>query len=218
MSDNIRNYVEKLFEDAPKTRKATELKEEMIANLTEKLNYLTEAGKGEDEAFNIVVSGIGDISELFESLKEYSGYEPLQYQLQRKKNALIVSVSVMLYILSIVVLILSSEMLQLPGSISVSFMFIIAGAATGMLIYNSMSQPKYLKRDETMVEEFKEWKASQNKDKQIRRSISSAMWTLTVAIYLIISFAFGIWDISWIIFIIAAAVEQIIKAFFEIKR
>lgn len=218
MSDTIRNYVEKLFEEAPKTRKATELKEEMIANLTEKLTDLTQGGKSYDEAFNLVVSGIGDISELLESLKETGGYDSVQVQEQRKKNALVVSVAVMLYILSIVVLILSSEMLRLPGSICVSFMFIIAGAATGMLIYNAMSQPRYIKKDDTMVEEFKEWKATQHKDIQVRKSISSAMWTLTVAIYLIISFTFGIWHISRIIFVIAAAVEQMIKAFFEMKR
>jgi hypothetical protein len=136
----------------------------------------------------------------------------------RKKSALIVSVAVMLYIFSIAILILTAEVFKLDGGIAVSLMFIVAGAATGLLIYNGMSQPRYRKANNSVVEEFKEWKSTKDNNVSVRRSISSALWTLTVALYFIISFVFDIWGVSWVIFIIAVAVEQIIKAYFEMKR
>lgn len=36
MNAKIREYIDRLFEDAPKTRKALEMKEEMISNAEEK--------------------------------------------------------------------------------------------------------------------------------------------------------------------------------------
>ena len=79
-----------------------------------------------------------------------------------------------------------------------------------------MSRPKYSKYEDTMVEEFKEWKGKKDSNKEIKNAISSIIWTLTVIIYLGISFAFGIWHISWIIFLIAALIEDISKLVFKL--
>ena len=79
-----------------------------------------------------------------------------------------------------------------------------------------MSKPKYSKYEDTMVEEFKEWKGKKDKNKEIRKAISSIIWTLTVIIYIFISFTFGIWYISWIIFIIASLIENIITLIFKL--
>ena len=55
-----------------------------------------------------------------------------------------------------------------------------------------------------------------NKNKEIKKAIDSILWTLTVIVYLIISFTFGIWYISWIIFLIASLIENIIKLMFKL--
>ena len=85
-----------------------------------------------------------------------------------------------------------------------------------MLIYHFMTKPKYTKYDDTIVEEFKEWKGKNDKIKEIKKAIDSIIWTLTVIIYLIVSFTFGIWYISWIIFLIASLIENIIKLIFKL--
>ncbi|MNI79789.1 hypothetical protein D3C73_1362700 [compost metagenome] len=81
-----------------------------------------------------------------------------------------------------------------------------------------MTSPKYLKKDETLVEEFKEWKAANSENVRIKKSITSAMWITIVAIYLVISFYFNAWPFSWIIFVIGAAIDQIISAAFDLKK
>ncbi|MEA5002289.1 MAG: hypothetical protein VB081_02190 [Christensenella sp.] len=47
-----------------------------------------------------------------------------------------------------------------------------------------------------------------------RKAYSSAFWLIVVAAYILISFATRAWHITWIIFLIGAAAEQIMKAAF----
>ena len=102
METNLRNYIESLFEEAPKTRKAFELQEEMIQNLTEKYHDLLNEGKSEEVAYNIAVSSIGDIRDLLRELDETPPSVQAADQAYRQKSALRVSVAVMMYILSVV--------------------------------------------------------------------------------------------------------------------
>lgn len=97
-------------------------------------------------------------------------------------------------------------------------MFVIAAIATGMIVYGNLSKPKYLKKEGTVVEEFKEWQQNDPKNKQLYKAINSAMWSLIVVIYFVVSFFTGAWYITWIIFLIGGAIESIIKAIFEMKN
>lgn len=219
MYEKLRKRVEELFENAPKTHRANELKEELLANLIDKYNDLVASGKSEDEAFKNAMASIGDVDELIRGLKEQGdilNYE--QMQKNRQKNALFLSVSVGLYIIGVVVLILFNEVFMVDENISVSIMLTIDAVATSLIIYNFVSRPKYIKTDDTIVEEFKEWKSANSTQKEILKSIKSIVWLIIVGIYFILSFAFGIWAYSWIIFIIGAAIEKIITLTFELRK
>lgn len=78
MKERLRGYIDKLFEDAPKSEEATEVREELFANLLEHYYDLVETGKSEEEAYQTVVSNIGDISEVISSLKAANQYEQKQ--------------------------------------------------------------------------------------------------------------------------------------------
>ena len=75
-----------MFENAPQTNRPRELKEELLANLMDKYNDLISSGKREEEAFNITISGIGDIDELVRELKEKDVYDYGQSIKDRKKT------------------------------------------------------------------------------------------------------------------------------------
>ena len=216
MSNKIRSKVELLFEEAPKTKKAFELKEELIVNLTEKYDDLVESGKSPDEAYNSVIASIGDVDELIRGLKQNDVLNIAKEEAERKKTALVVSGCVGGYILGVISLIILVAVLDVDGVIAAMVFLLIAGAATCILIYHFMSKPRYYKADDTLVEEFKEWKQGRSKKHQLFKSIISIMWPLIVAVYLLISFVFGIWAYSWIIFILGAVLEQIIKLIFDI--
>lgn len=218
MNNKIRNKVELLFEEAPKTKKAVELKEELIVNLTEKYDDLVEMGKSPEEAYNCVIASIGDVDELIRGLKQNDVLSIEREEKDRKQTAVVVSGAVGAYILSVILLITLTAVFNVDGVIATMAFLLIVGAATCVLIYHFMSKPSYIKADETLVEEFKEWKQGRNQKSQLCKSLISIMWTLITAIYLLISFTFNIWAYSWIIFILGAVIEQIIKLIFDMRN
>lgn len=215
MNEKIRKEVNQLFENAPNTKRANDLKDEIISNAEDKYSDLIKQGKTEEEAFSVVIKEIGDVDELIDELNKSNPIDKQYSGEQRKKTGLVVSVCVGLYILSIIACIVLDE-LQMPDFITASSLLFLAGLSTCILIYHFMTKPKYTKYEDTMVEEFKEWKGKKDKNKEIKKAINSILWTLTVIIYLLISFTFGIWHISWIVFLIAGLVENIINLMFKL--
>lgn len=212
MIQQIRIYVNELFADAPQTKKAAELKEEVCSNLIDKYVDLTGRGMSEEEAYKATIASIGDIDELFKML-EQEDEDPAS----RRKNALLVSIAVMLYIISVVPLFIANTV-GYDEELGLVAMLAICAVATGLLVFNYMTRPKYRRLDDTMVEEFKEWKQQRKKDNGTFGAISGALWTIIVAIYFLISFGFGIWHVSWIVFLIGIAIQQIIRAVMQLNR
>ncbi|HWI54480.1 MAG TPA: permease prefix domain 1-containing protein [Desulfobacteria bacterium] len=72
MKDKVKKYVDDLFSDIYDTKQLGELKEEVSANLIEKVNDFISSGESKEDAFNKAVSGLGDMSELVENLRKAS--------------------------------------------------------------------------------------------------------------------------------------------------
>lgn len=215
MNEKIRLYVNELFEDTPNTKKVNDLKDEIISNANDKYNDFISEGKSEKEAFDKVIQEIGNVDELLLEIKRESPINSHLDDENRRKTALVVAVSVGFYFLSLIATIVADE-LGLPDFVTASSFLALAGIATCILIYHFMSKPKYNKYEDTIVEEFKEWKGKKDNHKEIKKAISSIIWSLTVIIYLLISFTFHNWHISWIIFLIASLIENIINLIFKL--
>jgi hypothetical protein len=220
MEDKLRRYVDDLFDGTALTRKSVELKEEMIQNLNDKYCDLISEGKTPEAAYNIAVAGIGDVSGLLRELEDEAFTPDVgEIEAARRKSAMFTAIAVMMYILSVLPLIILNELgFRNPDRLGVPIMFIIIAGATGLLIYNNMTKPKYFKGSHTMVEEFREWQTDTHQRKSLRRSISSALWSIITVLYFVISFTTGAWHISWLIFIVGAALEAFINIFFSLKK
>lgn len=215
MEAKLRAYMDHLFSQTTPTKAAVELKEEMVQNLIEKYNDLLAEGKSPEAAYNIATASIGDISELLAQLKQEENKMPRytedQIARSRQRSALCISIAVMLYILCVVPCIIWDDR-------GVILMFIMIAAATGLLIYNNMTKLTYPKSDGTVVEDFKEWQQGYDERRKLQKSICSAVSTIFLVLYFVISFATGAWYITWVIFLISAAVQNIIKACFDLKK
>lgn len=223
MEYRIRAYVDELFQQAPRTQRAYELKVELTQNLLDKYFALLSEGKSQEDAYNLTVMSIGDVQELFAGLEEGPGENPAPPPMAppppgANRSALVVTLAVMLYILSVVPLIglsaLFGDRYESAPIIGLILMFVIIAAATGLLIYNHMTKPKaqpYVMPG-TVVQDFKEWQSGKSQKKQLMKSIRSAFWPLVLALYFLLSFGTGKWYITWIIFLIAPAVDSIISA------
>lgn len=227
MEYRIRAYVDELFQSAPRTQRAYELKIELTQNLLDKYFALLSEGKSQEDAYNLTVMSIGDVQELFAGLQE-EGEAPVPPVVQpiavpgSSRSALVVTIAVMLYILSVVPLIgltaLFGEYSAAP-TLGVILMFVMIACATGMLIYNHMTKPKNvdIPMPATVVEDFKQWQSGKSQKKQLMKSIRAAYWPLVLAFYFLVSFGTGKWYITWVVFLIAPAVDSIINAVLSLQ-
>jgi len=223
MEDKLRRHIEDIFAETTPTKKTVELKEEMIQNLTDKYRDLLSEGKTNEAAYNIAVAGIGDVSGLLSELEDDAMNDTTttkELEDANRKSAMFTAIAVMLYIISplpLIMLSLARPGLD-PGIVGMPLFIVMVAAATGLLIYNNMTKPKNMKNKDTMVEEFREWQSDEKDRKQMRKAISSALWSLIVVAYFVISFLTFAWHITWIIFLIGVALESIINIFYTMKN
>ncbi|MBE5965498.1 MAG: hypothetical protein E7255_00730 [Lachnospiraceae bacterium] len=224
MNEKMKNHIEMLFEHAPQTRKAFELKEELLANSEERYQDLISNGVSPENAFKNVVNSIGNVSELFKGLDDINTEDEKALDERIKKTAIIKTIAIGIYIFSFVIFITlafaegtvySSIDLSMVGFIAMILIDIIP---TCMLVYISSLYPKYKKREDTIVEEFKEWKSDTIKMKSIKHSVIGVLWASIVLLYFAISFATFAWYATWMIFLIGICIHTIIELLFRLKE
>ena len=222
MENKLRAYMDHLFRDVKPTRKSVELKEEILQNLVDKYHDMIAEGRTPEAAYNIAVASIGDMDELLAGLHGAPSSESLPATKEaldkgRRKSAVLISVAVMMYIMSVLPPILLSDTV-FENKLAPALMFIMIAVATALLIYNNLTKPRYQRTDDSIVEEFKEWQEQTDSSRRAMRALSSALWAVIVVIYIGVSFWTMAWHITWVIFLIGVAVEGILKAIFELKK
>lgn len=223
MKEKIRQHFNKIFADAPKTRKAIDLKQEMLQNALDKFDDMVSDGYSEEDAYQNVISSIGDVCELFTDLEEKNLL--MLPENERKKRAMLTAVSVGLYILAAAVFFFFVMFNGMIGNYSMDFSLLglciaalICIPPTIMLVYSANMYPDYTRKEKmNMVEEYKEVKYNSNKDKAVRKSINTIIWTMAVILYFAISFSTWAFHITWIIFLIAGCVQSIVGLWFNLR-
>ena len=97
-------------------------------------------------------------------------------------------------------------------------LFLFVAAATSLLIYNKLSGPYYRGKGQSIVEDFRIWQNKNSEQHKLYDTVHGAMWMVVVVLYLAISFLTGAWGISWLIFLIGAAIDQILRAIFDLME
>ncbi len=255
MKAKLKEYIDTIFADAerraPENQRVREFKEELLQNLNDRYDDLLARGKTPAAAYNAAIAGVGDISELLDSVvgaarasdtgKGYGTVEtpppvakrPLTPEEQEKvrrykeRSAVIVSISIAMYIICWLPLVILSGFLgDLGSTVGLTVMFGMIATATCLLIYNGMSKPKFDMNaedwddDDDDDDDDDEKVAVTNRSSRspVYKAISGALWMLTVCVYFLVSFATGAWHITWLIFLIVTALDNVIKAIFDLRR
>lgn len=223
MNEKISKYIEGLFAKAPKTRKAMELREEMTQNTIEKYQDLISEGYQEEDAFQNVISSIGDVTELFEDLEEKNNL--FLSEKDRKKKALICSAAVGLYIFAVAVFLCGMAFGEIyfpvyPESevLVLALTVVLCIPPTCMLVYAAQMYPDYHRKENTLVENYKEAVHARNKEKSIKASISSIIWLAVLIFYFVISFMTSKWEITWITFLVGGCGQAILVLVFSLRQ
>lgn len=132
---------------------------------------------------------------------EPTAEEKAAYEKGRRKSALIMSGAIFLYIMSVTPFFLfDNEKITLP------VFFCLIAVATMMIVFAALSRPKAIKRTER-----------QTKEDKLYKQITSILSGIILIIYMLISFATGAWNITWLLWVIYAIICQIIKLVFMLK-
>ena len=231
MKEKIRKFMDDLLKDVTKTRKMLELKEELIGNMEERYDDLISQGYREEDAYQCALDSVGDVKELFREFADSSAGEYGEKRMaenldDRKKRAFLHAVGVSLYIIGFAIWMLivaigfgvGTSQYDLFGLIGFIVMLIFAAIATGIMVYCSNMYPKYKKQDDSLVEEFKEWKSGNTRNKEVKHAVSSVIWLVATILYFLISFGTGAWYITWLIWLIAPCVQTIINLMMSQKQ
>ncbi len=229
MKERISQHFNMLFEEAPKTRKALDLKQEMLQNAQDKYDDLLSEGYTEEDAYRNVVDSIGDVTELFVEVQDKNLL--MLSERDRKKKAMITAIAVGLYILAAGVFFFFAAISEMANdsitglgttdlsTFGLAIAVLICIAPTIMLVYAANMYPGYTpKAEPNMVEQYKEERHRDNKSKGVRAAVSSLIWTLALTVYFLVSFLTGAWHLTWIIFLIAGCVESIAALAFSLRK
>lgn len=163
--ETIRDYLNNMFANLPKTARVTDLKNNILSNMEEKYNELKSMGKSENEAIGIVISEFGNIDELVNELgikRETREITELvvnsdevdAYLNIKRKAGIQIGLGVFLCILAPALLILISVPFgkaasetglseDTRGILGVIALFILITIAVGIFIYSGMGFERY---------------------------------------------------------------------------
>ncbi len=222
MNNKIKNYVDVLFSDIPRTNKAIEMKEEVLSNLNDKFDDFIKQGMSETQAYSMAVSSMGDIDEMLNEIKPDAEFIQKANKSQNKKTVVnIISVILGFFALSsVIVLGVVSELFEN------TFLEDIIGTSglLGALFFGAIIAALQIWVHASVPKSHKDYKAIENnkpimrKRNKIFEGVMSIYWSIVLLVYFLISFVFGIWNISWIIWPIAGVVSSIINTIFEMGQ
>lgn len=199
MREKLIQYVELLFAGV---QDCEEMKQEILLNTLDRYDDLIAGGKVPEAAYRLAIGGIGDISEILGSTgvptvpaapagaAGAEGGGGLKKWLRAAAIGLYILCPVPLFVLSE----LGMDTIGLCGTLA------IVALATVLMVLTG-------KKQQEQTEQKKEAKEEKS---PLAKSISGLVWAVGLAVYFLVSFATNAWYITWVIFPILGALDQIL--------
>ena len=216
MRDQLIQYVNLLFAGSSDCE---EMRMEILQNTLDKYDDLVSQGKSPEAAYRLVISGIGDVNELLGhsspdtvsgvTSSRKSSQREIQEDAERKKLR---AGGIALYILSAIPLIVLSDLGY--ETFGLVLTLIMVAAATFNMIVTARKERDDIEGEDNV--KFPERK--NNPNYQLKKSIHAIVDAITLAVYLLVSFATGAWYITWLIFPICGCVNGLVNAIIDLKE
>ena len=207
MIEQIKEHIDSLLRDAPQTRYVEELREELLADCLAKYEDLITSGMSPAGAYREVIGGIGDIQELLSHYKDDHAQNGGGVYVKKSKNAIYILLGIAFYVIAAV----ASAIYRFVGlrRLGGLTMFSCLAVGTVIIAYGIwLILPKYLEKYGNGTNKYGD---TENRKKLLGHA-SSALWCSVVVLYMIVSFISGAWHITWIVFILGAAVQCLLSA------
>ena len=198
MRDQLIQYVSLLFAGA---ENCEDTKQEILQNTLDRYDDLIAEGKTPEAAYRLAITGIGDINEILGRKDTVLPAAPAaaeQRETDTPTKKLLRAIAVGLYILCPLPLIVLGNMGM--GVFGLCGLLCFVAVATVLIILGSKKSDDSSRQKEEDDDEPKS---------ELGKSISSLIWAIGLAVYLIVSFLTMAWHITWVIFPILGAINAL---------
>lgn len=210
MKEQLISYVNLLFAG---NADCDDVRQEILQNILDRYDDLLAGGKSPEAAYRLAIGGIGDINEIL-------GQEPPRNTPYREasvagkvmrrdtpvKKALR-AVAVALYIMCpLPLLAVADTGLEIYGLCG---LLTFVAVATALIMLGSPSKT---------VEEVPAPPQPASPKQELWHSIRVLVSIITLVVYFGVSFATMAWHITWLIFLISAALDGLLKAILDLKE
>lgn len=213
MREQLEQYVKLLFAGTPDSE---DMQQEILQNTLDRYDDLIEQGKSPEAAYRLAISGIGDIHEILgdtspapATTAETVFVDYRRRALPSAKKKTLRAVAIGMYICCVVPLFALGNIGN--GVLGLCLMFLMIAAATVLIILASDS-------GSAKSETKKEANEPMTPQQLLRQNVQKTLSTLSLVLFLVISFLTGAWHITWLIFPIMAAVRGIVFACMDLKE
>lgn len=200
MREHLIQYVHLLFTGVADCE---DVRDEILQNTLDRYDDLIDQGKSPEAAYQLSISGIGDIQEILGSASEPVNAPAQARELSpedRKKSA----VSIGMYILCPIPLLILSEFGLETLGLCLTLLLVAAATVLRMTIHRSEPQPVVV--------------AASDPNRRLRESINRIIWVVGIITYVLLSFATNAWEITWLIFPLMGAVEGLAGAVIDYRE
>ena len=130
MRDQLKNYIDRLFEGTVDSQQARDFHDELLSNMYDRYDEELSNGKTEQEAYRISVLSLGNAEELLKP-----------FYPRRENTRALRTVAIVLYITSVIPVILFGAMRIVPSTLGVTLMFLMIAVATALMILSGRAKP-----------------------------------------------------------------------------
>jgi hypothetical protein len=95
--------------------------------------------------------------------------------------------------------------------LGLAIMLVTWAAAAGLVAYGiNTGKTRYLKADNSFVENYKERVMEDDRIKRMKVSVSSVLWSVLLVMYFALSFLTNLWSVTWILFLVGVFVQLLV--------
>lgn len=213
MRDQLVQYVNLLFAGASG---AEDIKQEILQNTLDRYDDLISQGKTPQAAYQLAISGIGDVNEILGNRQEQNTYSAPTAQSQAhssykednteddSKKKIIRAIAIAMFILSAI------PILIFENSIGVCACLAMVAVGVVVLIVNGKDSEE---KTHTAAPTEAQYSRS-----AINRGITGGIWGVGLCVYFLLSFSTGAWHITWVIFPLLGCICGFVDACFDLSR
>ncbi len=204
MREQLIQYVDLLFAGAPGSE---DIRQEILQNTLDRYDDLIIQGKSPQAAYQLAISGIGDIHEILGGTSEVhtpsSPRENIPVAPHRPEKRIIRAAAICFFILCAV------PLLILENSIGLGLCLAMIACGVGLLTLNGPEQ------QESAASALQ---AAHPRRSAINRGITGGIWGAGLCAYFLISFFNNAWHITWLIFPLLGCICGFVDACFDLSK